>query len=164
MTAAQPPESDAAAAGAEIELTGDDEPGGRHKVASDAPLTTHEQSQEGHSRSGPATPDRPSPDEHWAPCGVGAARGRPHLVHRRNAPTGAGWAPCHGWLRRLASDRDPPKPGAVTLADLASGWLVELRPGRGRAPSCSTNAIRTLWATAASGPGGATQTHTASGR
>ncbi len=49
MTTAQPPESDAAAAGAEIELTGDDEPGGRHKVASDAPLTTHEQSQEEHS-------------------------------------------------------------------------------------------------------------------
>ncbi len=49
MTTAQPPESDAAAAGAETELTGDDEPGGRHKVASDAPLTTHEQSQEEHS-------------------------------------------------------------------------------------------------------------------
>ncbi len=48
MTTAQPPESDAAAAGAEIELTGDDEPGGRHEVAGDAPLTTHEQSQEEH--------------------------------------------------------------------------------------------------------------------
>ena len=44
MTTAQPPESDAAAAGAEIELSG----------ASDAPLTTHEQSQEEHS------PVRPS--------------------------------------------------------------------------------------------------------
>ncbi len=48
MTTAQPPESGAAAAGAEIELTGDDEPGGRHKVASDAPLTTYEQREEEH--------------------------------------------------------------------------------------------------------------------
>lgn len=45
MATAQPPEPDAAAAGADIKLIGGNEPGGRREAASDMPSTTDEQSQ-----------------------------------------------------------------------------------------------------------------------
>jgi hypothetical protein len=46
MTQSPTPETDAAAAGADIELTGEDEPGGQHGSRRDSPLTTDEQAQD----------------------------------------------------------------------------------------------------------------------
>jgi len=61
MTQSPTPETDAAAAGADIELTSEDEPGGQHESRRDSPLTTDEQAQDETPRCSLATPDLAHP-------------------------------------------------------------------------------------------------------